>query len=123
MRRRYNASFFYYIYRNMQVVESPSKNYKKSKLYYRISSLLFLWLLLFAEVIKQISLNAIVQALIFVLRVFAILVLTPLGIFFLVKSYSTKEPFSRYRILYAVGYLLFVIFLIFILIDIVRFVL
>ena len=107
----------------MQETELHSQYYKKAKLYYRVSLLLLLWIVLFSGIVKQIRLNTIIQALIILLPVLAIVLLIPIGAFFLAKSYVVKEQFNRYKILYVAGYLLFIIFLIFILSDAVRFVL
>jgi hypothetical protein len=92
--------------------DSPQKNFNIAKFCYKISFYLFIWLIAFTQLSKIMQVNALVSALLVVLPVLAVYVLIPCGLFFVIKSFVVKEPFHRYRILYLIGHLFFLIIMI-----------
>jgi len=82
------------------------KYYNKAKLLYKISFLIFIWLILFSQIVNQI--NAIIGAILIVLPFIGEYVIVPLGLIYLIKSFTNKEPFHRYRIFYLIGYIFFI---------------
>ncbi|SHN08746.1 hypothetical protein SAMN05216524_105119 [Mucilaginibacter sp. OK098] len=92
--------------------DSPQRNFNISKFCYKVTFYLFIWLIAFTQLSKLMQVNAIVSALLVVLPVLAICVLIPCGLFFLIKSFVMKEPFHRYRILYLIGHLFFLLIMI-----------
>lgn len=85
--------------------------FKKSKVLYRYSAYTFLWVILFPQFNKVISLPALLDALCMVVPMLALYIITPLGIFYSVKSYKAKEPYNKYRAFYLFGHLFFLFIL------------
>ncbi len=99
--------------------------FKKSKIVYRYSAYTFLWVILYPQFNKVISLPALLDALFTVVPMLALYIITPLGIFYSVKSYKAKEPYNKYRAFYLFGHLFFLFILLMMLFwlasDIVRY--
>ena len=90
-------------------MEDKHKYFNKAKLYYKITFFGFIWIILFSQIFKEIY--PIIAAFLIVIPFLGEFVVVPLGLFCVVKSYTTKEPFHRYRLLYLMGYLFFAIIL------------
>jgi hypothetical protein len=91
---------------------SPQKNFNNSKFCYKVSFYAFIWVIFFTQVSKALQINALVSAILVVLPVLAIYVLIPCGLFYVIKSFVVKEPFHRYRILYLMGHLFFLLMMV-----------
>lgn len=83
------------------------KYYNKAKLYYKYTFFIFIWIILFSQVYKLI--NPIIAAILMVFPFLAEYVIVPIGLRFVIKSYISKEPFHRYRLLYLIGFLFFLL--------------
>jgi len=89
-----------------------SKYFIKSKKLYRYSAYIFLWLILFTQISKAIGLDGGIPNAVFVgLPGIALYIITPLGIFYAIKSYTSKEPYYKYRAFYLFGHLFFLFIL------------
>jgi len=92
--------------------QASSKYFIKSKSLYRYSAYIFLWVFLFPQINKAIGLNdGIVNALFLAIPTLALYIITPLGIFYAIKSYVAKEPYYKYRAFYLFGHLFFMFIL------------
>lgn len=89
--------------------DNPQKYFYKSKFYYKITFYGFIWVLLLTQVYKII--NPIIASILIVVPVLGAFVIVPLGSSYLIKSFTNKEPFHKYRILYLIGYLFFALIL------------
>jgi hypothetical protein len=83
------------------------KYYYKAKLYYKLTFFGFIWIILFSQVYKVI--NPIISAVLLVLPVLGEYVIVSIGLICIIKSYTNREPFQRYRLLHLIGYLFFAI--------------
>ncbi len=83
----------------------------KSKVMYRYSAYTFLWVILYPQFNKLISLPAMLDALFMVGPILALFIITPLGILYIIKSYRAKEPYNKYRAFYLFGHLFFLFIL------------
>jgi len=100
--------------------DSPQKNFNKSKFCYKVTFYLFIGLMLFTQLNRVLKINGIISALLISLSVVAMFAFVPCGLFFVIKSLVKKEPFHRYRILYLIGHLFFLLLLVILLISIGR---
>lgn len=91
---------------------SPQRNFNISKFCYKISLYSFLWIVVVSQLDKVLEINGVIAAFAVVLPFFAIFILIPCGLFFVIKSFVVKEPFHRYRILYLIGHLFFLLIMI-----------
>jgi hypothetical protein len=106
----------------MEASQLPTNYYKKARLYYKISLGIFLWISLFAPIFKQVNIHPLIEAGVTAIPMMANIYLIPTGIYSLIKSYTTKEPFNRFKIIYVAVYSLYVLFIIWIISDIVKFI-
>ena len=90
-------------------ITNNQKYFIKSKKYYRVVFVLFVWTILFAQIFKRIDVNVIIQSTLIVLPILATYVLVPMGLVNLIKSYSKKEPSNKYRAFYLIGYIIFLL--------------
>lgn len=98
--------------------DSPQKNFNKSKFCYKVSFYLFISLILFTQLNRVLKINDIISALLISLSVLSMFAFVPCGLFFVIKSFVKKEPFHRYRILYLIGHLFFLLLLLALLIGV-----
>jgi|GEM_PF-2940937 len=100
-------------------VHTQSKYFKKSKSLYRYSAYTFLWVLLFTQISKAIGLNDGISNAVFVgIPGLSLYIITPLGIFYSIKSYTSKEPYYKYRAFYLFGHLFFLFILLALMISV-----
>lgn len=67
-------------------------------------------MIIISQVYKLI--NPFLAAFLIVLPVIGAFITVPLGLINIIKSYNNKEPFHRYRLLYLIGHLFFLLLLI-----------
>ncbi|MEN0057033.1 MAG: hypothetical protein AAGC65_25360 [Mucilaginibacter sp.] len=89
------------------ITKENSKYFYKSKYWYKITWFTFLWIILYTQIAKAISINAVVNAILTLFPFLGILALVPLGTLNVLKSYLKKEPYNKYRTFYLLGYLFF----------------
>ncbi|SEO70082.1 hypothetical protein SAMN05428947_103463 [Mucilaginibacter sp. OK283] len=94
----------------MEAGNSAYKYYKKSRLFYRLAFYTCVWIALYSSLFNGI--NPIIGAFAILLPVLAVYVLVPMGLFYIIKSYTHKEPFNRFRMYYFAGHLFFLVILI-----------
>lgn len=87
------------------------KYFYKSKSLYRYSAFIFLWSIVYTQIIKPIGLNEIADAFLLAIPALSLYIITPLGLFYLIKSYLKKEPYNKYRAFYLLGHLFFLFIL------------
>jgi hypothetical protein len=92
--------------------DSPQKNFNIAKFCYKISFYAFIWIIAVSQLFKVMQINALISGIVILLPFLAIYMLVPFGLFFVIKSFVVKEPFHRYRILYLMGHLFFLLIMI-----------
>lgn len=95
----------------MEASNITYKYYKKSRLFYRLAFYICIWISLYSSLFTEINIHPIISALAIVLPVLAVYVLVPMGLFYIIKSYTNKEPFNRFRMFYLAGHVFFLIIL------------
>jgi hypothetical protein len=92
--------------------QNALKYFNKSKFFYKLTWYAIVWTILFSQIVRVVLINVIVKDILVVLLAIASCVFVPLGIFYLIKSYTTREPPSKYKLFYLSGHLLFLFILI-----------
>jgi hypothetical protein len=89
-----------------------SKYFNKSKSLYRYSAYIFLWIIGYTQIGQAIGLGDGIMNAVFVgIPALSLYIITPLGIFYAIKSYISKEPYYKYRAFYLFGHLFFLFIL------------
>lgn len=88
-----------------------SKYFTRSKALYRYSAFIFLWILAYTQLAKAIITNELINSIMIALPALALYIITPLGIFYYIKSYAAKEHYNKYRAFYLFGHLFFLFIL------------
>ncbi|MFD0751634.1 hypothetical protein ACFQZS_15895 [Mucilaginibacter calamicampi] len=96
---------------NDQSAYISPKYFSKSKGFYRYSAYIFLWVILYPQIAKAIWPSGIMDAFFMAIPTLALYIITPVGIFYSIKSYTAKEPYNKYRAFYLFGHLFFLFIL------------
>ncbi|AKQ46056.1 hypothetical protein TH63_11045 [Rufibacter radiotolerans] len=91
-----------------EAVLGNNKNLKKAKALYRAILYLTAFTILMALLLPALKLEGTIRDLTISLPALLAVFITPVGFFFLIKSYRAKEPYKKQKLLYLVGYGFFI---------------
>ncbi|RVU00957.1 hypothetical protein EOD41_10010 [Mucilaginibacter limnophilus] len=84
-------------------------NYHKSQKYFRYILIATVGILLVTQLVAQINIHPIVNSLFIVIPFFVVVIGTITGFYYLVMSFVRRETFRKARMLYAFGYVFFML--------------
>jgi hypothetical protein len=92
----------------MSVINKENSPYfYKSKYLYRLTWYTLLWVCLYTQLAKALNINFLINAVLTVFPALGFCMMVVIGTSYIVKSYSNKEPYNKYRAFYLFGFLFF----------------
>ncbi|GAB2541848.1 hypothetical protein [Rufibacter soli] len=88
---------------------ASAKNLRKAKLIFRVILYLTAFTILMVLALPALQLEGTIRDVTISVPALLAVVLTPVGLIFLVKSFLAKEPYQKQKAFYLVGYLFFLI--------------
>jgi hypothetical protein len=111
-------NFIYLIGKPQSLHLMPLKYFYKSRLLYKYSCYIFIAVIALTQIPKFSSIFSVVQSLLIGISVLILYIITPLGIFYSIKSFVKNEPPNKYRMYYLAGHTIFLLVLLALLVSI-----
>ena len=92
----------------------------KSKRIYKYTFRLALAALVAVMIPNDIGIHPIIKAMSVTLPFIALGMISPIGLFYIIKSYTRREPPHRYRFLYVLGHSAFILIFVVMAIDVIK---